>query len=251
VISLIISDVIGDRIDSIASGPFAPDATTYDDAFEILQKYALVDKIPGSIHDHIESGLKGAVPETIKPGDSVFQNTHNMIIANNQHALHAIERKAQQIGYYTLILTSKLQGDTREVARAFGSMIKTLSNKTQRSGSICLIAGGEMTVRVTGKGRGGRNCDFGLALAPLIKKTGKTVVLSATTDGIDGATDAAGIIIDSTTLAGLMDMGLDHEEALIDHDSYSVFQKSRELLKTGPTGTNVMDIQLVLMELSS
>jgi hydroxypyruvate reductase len=247
VISLIISDVIGDRIDSIASGPFAPDATTFVDAYGIMEKYALTKSIPPTVRDHIEAGLKGAAPETLKQGDPVFQNTSNLIIANNLLALRAIEHRAQQIGYSTLMLTSKLRGDTREAARIFGAMTKTLCEKIKDKANICLIAGGEMTVRLTGKSRGGRNCDFGLALAPLIKGMEKTVVLSAGTDGIDGSTDAAGAIIDGTTLPRLHDLGLDHQSALINHGAYSILKKSGDLLMTGPTNTNVMDIQLVLI----
>jgi hydroxypyruvate reductase len=248
VISLIISDVIGDRIDSIASGPFAPDRTTFTHAYEVMEKYALTKSIPASVRDHIEAGLRGTAPETMKPDDPVFHNTCNLIIANNLLALRAIEHKAQQIGYSTLMLTSRLRGDTREAARIFGLMIRTLCEKIQDKANICLIAGGEMTVRLTGKGRGGRNCDFGLALAPLIKGMEKTVVLSAGTDGIDGSTDAAGAVIDGTTLSRFQDRGLDHHAALINQDSYSILKRSGDLLMTGPTNTNVMDIQLVLVK---
>ena len=248
VISLVISDVIGDRIDSIASGPFSPDPTTFKDAYEILEKYALMKIVPGSIRDHIEAGIKRATPETLKPGDPVFQKVRYMIIANNLYAMRTIVNKAQQIGYSPLMLTSKLRGDTREVARIFGAMIKTTCNTIQHAVKTCLIAGGEMTVRVTGRGRGGRNCDFGLALAPLIKGMEKTVVLSAGTDGIDGSSDAAGVIIDGTTLPRIQELSINYEKALSDHDSYSVFQQSGDLLMTGPTGTNVMDIQLVLTD---
>ena len=248
IISLIISDVIGDRIDTIASGPFAPDTTTFKNTYEILKKYAITKSIPASILAHIEAGLKGAEPETPKPGDPVFRNATHMIIANNLSAMRAIEHKAQQIGYGTLMLTSKLRGDTREVARTFGAMINTLFHKTQCQATFCLIAGGEMTVRLTNKGRGGRNCDFGLALAPLIEGLEKTVVLSAGTDGIDGSTDAAGVIIDGKTLPRIQNLGIDYREILLDHDSYSAFIQSGDLLVTGPTGTNVMDIQLVLIK---
>jgi glycerate 2-kinase len=246
-VSLIISDVIADRLDSIASGPTAPDETTFQDAYDIMKKHGLLETVPVAIRNHIEAGLKGEVPETPKPGDPVFEKTNNIIITHNLDALRAIAQKAVQIGYRTLMLTSRVQGDTRNVARIFGTMIKDLSDSARSQGPICIIAGGEMTTRVTGKGKGGRNCDFGLALSPLIHGLKNTVVLSAGTDGADGPTDAAGVIIDGTTLHRLQSMGLDHNAALADHDSYSILKKSGDLLVTGPTGTNVMDLQLVLL----
>jgi len=196
-VSLIISDVVADRLDSIASGPTAPDTTTFEQAYDVLKKYQLTKLVPPDIIRVIEAGVRGHLPETPKVNDPVFRNTSNFIISRNLDALRAIRQQAEGIGYQTLILTSRLQGDTRKVARIFGAMIKSLTSESRSRGALCIITGGEMTVRVTGKGKGGRNCDFGLSLVPLISGRSGTVVLSAGTDGTDGPTDAAGVIVPS------------------------------------------------------
>jgi hydroxypyruvate reductase len=247
VVSLIISDVIDDRVDSIASGPTAPDPSTFKDAYGIIKKYELLETAPVTIRAYLKAGLQGKIEDTPKPGEPFFQRTCNIIITHNLDALHAIAQKAAHTGYRTLMLTSKLCGDTRHVARIFGELIKDLASPAHSQRAICVIAGGEMTVHVTGKGKGGRNCDFGLAVAPILHDLDRAVLLSAGTDGADGMTDAAGVIIDSTTLKRLESMGLDHRTALADHDSYSIFKESGDLLVTGPTSTNVMDIQLALV----
>ncbi len=247
-VTLMISDVIADRLDSIASGPTVPDPTTFKQAYAVLEKYRLAKSIPPNIHRLIEAGANGEVLETPKENDPAFRKTSNYIVARNMDALRAIRQQAERMGYRTLILTSRLQGDVTEVARTFGAMIKELIPVAQSQGPLCIITGGEMTVRVVGMGKGGRNCHFGLSLVPLISGQTGTVVLSAGTDGTDGPTDAAGVIVDHTTFAKLYGMGLDHRIALMDYDSYTLFQKSGDLLQTGPTGTNVMDVQLVLID---
>ena len=247
VVSLIISDVIDDRVESIASGPTAPDPSTFKDAYDIIKKYHLLETAPVTIRAYLKAGLQGKVKDTPKPGEPFFKRTSNFIITHNLDALHAIAQKAAHTGYRTLILTSRLRGDTRHVAPKFGGLIKGLASSAHSQRAICVIAGGEMTVQVTGKGKGGRNCDFGLAVAPILHDLDRAVLLSAGTDGADGMTDAAGVIIDSTTLKRLEGMGLDHRAALADHDSYSIFKESGDLLVTGPTNTNVMDIQLALV----
>ena len=247
-LSLIISDVVGDRIDTIASGPTAADTTTFSDAYDILQKYNLFENAPVSIRARMESGLKGSIKGILETDDLAFKNTGNIIIANNLTALRAIAKKARQHGYETLVLSSMIEGETRHVARIYAALIEELIESPHPMPTpACIAAGGEMTVRVTGKGQGGRNGDFCLALAPLIRGRKEIVVLSAGTDGIDGSTDAAGGIIDGTTYSRAQRLGLDFVQALADYDSYSILKKTGDLLITGPTGTNVMDIQLTLM----
>ena len=246
--SLIISDVIGDRIDTIASGPTAPDTTSFRDAHDILQRYDLFQKSPVSIRTRIKAGLAGEIMDTPKVDDTIFQKTRNIIIANNLTALRAIAKKARHCGYEMLLLSSMIEGETRHVAEVYAALIKELIESPHPMPTpACIAAGGEMTVRVTGMGQGGRNGDFCLALAPLISGRERVVVLSAGTDGIDGTTDAAGGIIDGTTSSRAQSMGLDVAKALSNHDSYPFLKKSGDILITGPTRTNVMDIQLILI----
>jgi glycerate 2-kinase len=248
IMSLIISDVIGDRIDTIASGPTAPDTTTFRDAYDILQKYGLFQNAPASIRPRIKAGFEGNIGDTPTIDDRAFQKTRNIVIANNLNALRAIATKAGHHCYETLVLSSRIEGETRHVAEIYAALIKELVESPHPMPTpACITAGGEMTVRVTGKGKGGRNSDFCLALVPLISGRKRVVVLSAGTDGIDGSTDAAGGIIDGMTFSRAQNMGLDVTKALADHDSYSILKKSGDLLVIGPTGTNVMDIQLILI----
>ena len=247
-LSLFISDVIGDRIDTIASGPTAPDTTTFRDAHDILKKYDLLKSAPVSITTRIKTGIEGGIQDTPKTDEPVFQQTRNIIVINNLTALRAIATKARHGGYNTIVLSSMIEGETRQVAKVYATLIKDLIDAPHPMPTpACVVAGGEMTVRVTGKGHGGRNGDFCLALVPLISGRTRVVVLSAGTDGIDGSTDAAGGIIDGTTFSRIQGLGLDVATALANHDSYSILSKSGDLLKTGPTRTNVSDIQLILI----
>ena len=248
IVSLIISDVIGDRLDVIASGPTVPDGTTFQDAHTVLAKYRLVDKVPVSVRKHIEWGIEGKIEETPRQDDMVFQKVKNLIIAHNLTALRAIVQKAKQMGYYSFILSSMIEGDTRHAAQGFATMIKALADSSSFNRKpFCIVAGGEMTIKVSGKGKGGRNTDFCLALAPLIHGMKNVVVLSAGTDGIDGTTDAAGAIIDGATSHKALNLKLDIDAALTENDSYTLLKKLDELLITGSTQTNVMDIQIIMI----
>lgn len=248
VITLILSDVIGDKIDSIASGPTAPDATTFLDCLKIIQKYKLKDKIPSSIYEHLKKGAQGKIEETPKPGDPIFKKVRNFIIGSNLQAREAAKQKAEELGFNTMILRRSVYGDTRRAAIKHANLAK----KIQETGDpilppACLISGGETTVKVKGTGLGGRNQEFVLSGAMKIAGLENVVILSAGTDGTDGPTDAAGAICDGKTIQRALQKGLDPKYYLDNNDSYHFFQKLGDLLKTGPTNTNVMDIHLIMV----
>jgi hydroxypyruvate reductase len=247
-ISLILSDVIGDPLDVIASGPTVPDESTFQDCWRILEKYHLVDRIPRSVLNHIRAGLSGRVAETPKPGDPAFAKTQNLIVGSNFLAVKAAAQKAKELGYNTLILSSFVEGETREVAKVHTAIVKEILN----SGNpipppACIISGGETTVTLKGEGLGGRNQEFVLAAAIDIAGLKDVVVLSAGTDGTDGPTDAAGAIADGTTVQRAKELNLDPFKYLQENDSYHFFQPLGDLILTGPTNTNVMDLRILLV----
>jgi hydroxypyruvate reductase len=247
-ISLIFSDVIGDRLEAIASGLTVPDETTFKDARAVFEKYHLVDKIPAAVCKHIELGMEGKIEETVGKYDPAFQRVENLIIVNNLTALRAVAEQAAQIGYNSFILSAMIKGDTRNAAKGFAALIRALAETSSSNRKpFCILCGGEMTALVRGTGIGGRNADFCLALAPLIRDMKNVVVLSGGTDGIDGPTDAAGAIIDGSTAHMALSLGLDIDAALAESDSYTLLKKLDALLVTGPTRTNVMDIQIVMI----
>lgn len=247
-ISLILSDVIGDPLDVIASGPTVPDESTFQDCWRILEKYQLVDRIPRSVLNHIRAGLSGQVAETPKPGDPAFSKTQNLIVGSNLLAVKAAAQKAKELGYNTLILSSFVEGETREVAKVHAAIVKEILN----SGNpipppACIISGGETTVTLKGNGLGGRNQEFVLAAAIDIAGLKDVVILSAGTDGTDGPTDAAGAIADGSTVQRAKDLNLDPFKYLQENDSYHFFQPLEDLILTGPTNTNVMDLRIMLV----
>lgn len=247
-VSLILSDVVGDRLDSIGSGPTAPDETTFDDCLRIFKKYRLKERIPRTVLEHLEKGKRSEIPETPKPGDEIFNRALNYIIGNNVLAVEAAAEKARSLGYNTLVLSTFIEGEAREIGRMHAALAKEVLRSGQPSKRpSCLISGGETTVTVRGKGLGGRNQEFCLAAAIAIKGLDDVVILSGATDGTDGPTDAAGAIVDGTTVGRGRAAGLDAETHLRNNDSYRFFKPLGELLITGPTFTNVMDIHLVLV----
>ena len=248
-VSLIISDVVGDNLEAIASGPTAPDPTTFKDAYEILRRYGLWEKIPSKPREYIEKGLRGEVPETPKPGDEVFQKVHNNIIASNIVSLKAMEAKARELGYNTLILTSLLQGEARVVGRVLASIaLETLTNGYPIKPPAVILSGGETTVTVKGKGKGGRNQELALSAAIDIRGTHGIVIASMGTDGIDGVTDVAGGIVDAHSIERSLSLGLDPYQVLDNNDSYSFFNELKDAIYTGATGTNVNDVQVIVVE---
>ncbi|MDI6850727.1 MAG: glycerate kinase [bacterium] len=248
VVSLILSDVIGDRLDTIASGPTVPDETTFADAFNVLEKYNIKDKVPKSVVARIEMGLQGKIPETPKPGEDVFRKTYNFIVGNNYIALQAIKEKAKDLGYNAIILSSMVEGEAREVAKVLCAVAKeAMKSGNPISPPACIICGGETTVTVSGNGLGGRNQELCLSAAILLEGENNIVLMSAGTDGTDGPTDAAGAIVDGTTVVRARKLGLNPQEYLKNNDSYNFFKKVGDLYITGPTNTNVMDVQIVLV----
>ena len=247
-ITLVLSDVVGDRLDAIASGPTVPDPTTYEDCLDILSHYDLLGRVPDSIHAHLRRGLTGGVSETPKSADPVFKLGQTVVVANNRLALRAALETAERRGYRTLLLSSTVEGEARHVARMHAAIAQEICQSGQPiSPPACIISGGETTVTVRSDGKGGRNQEFALAAALHLAGLPHTVVLSGGTDGTDGPTDAAGALADGRTLARAKALGLQAEEFLHRNDAYHFFQALDDLLFTGPTGTNVMDMYLVLV----
>lgn len=249
-ISLVLSDVIGDSLDVIASGPTAPDKTTFNDAHKVLEKFKLLDRISENVRRVIEDGIEGRIPETPKEGNPLFAGAENIIIGSNRIALNAAKQKAEETGFVTEIISSELQGEAREVGRWLAEKAKDIKESMGRGFKVsrCIISGGETTVTVKGKGLGGRNMELALAFAIAIQGTSGITLLSAGTDGIDGPTDAAGAIVDGSTVERAKALGLDPMAYLDNNDSYNFFKRIDGLFVTGPTGTNVMDIQIILIE---
>lgn len=248
VVTLILSDIVGDPLDAIASGPTVPDPTTYGDALAILDKYKIRQAVPASIRAHLEAGEAGQHPETPKPGEPAFAGVTNVMVASNIQALRAAEAEARRLGLAPLILSSFIEGETKEVARMHAALaLEVRSSGLPLPPPVCLITGGETTVTLKGQGKGGRNQEFALAAALDIAGLADVVVLSAGTDGTDGPTDAAGAVADGETVARARALGLSPRVALETNDAYPFFEKLGDLLLTGPTRTNVMDVRLVLV----
>ena len=248
IINLMLSDVVGDKMDVIASGPFVPDSATFKDVWGIFNKYNLKD-IPPAIHEHMKAGLNGQISETPKVNDKIFNRVFNFIVGSNILALESASATAKKLGYETLILSSMVEGETREVARVHTAMAKEIV-KTGRPipAPACIITGGETTVTIRGDGLGGRNQEFCLAACmDLVELPPRVVILSGGTDGNDGPTDAAGALVDPFTVTRGKDAVMEAAEFLNRNDAYHFFEKTEDLLMTGPTNTNVMDVRLVLV----
>jgi glycerate-2-kinase len=248
ILNLILSDVLGDPLDFIASGPTVPDSTTFSDAIHILEKHDLWNKVPRSIRRVLSDGKKGVISETPKAGDEAFKKVYNVIIGNCRYASLAAYSSLKSAGLNTLLLTSLLEGEARHV----GTVLASIAREIRASGNpvkkpAAIVAGGETTVSVVGKGKGGRNQEIVLAAAMKLGNSDGMVVASLSTDGIDGPTDAAGAIADGKTLVHAEKIGLNAEEFLADNDSYNYFSKLDDLLFTGSTGTNVNDVSVIVV----
>ena len=248
VISLIISDVVGDHLDAIASGPTAPDGSTFKDAMDILKNYSIFDKAPQSVSKLLEAGLNGKVEETLKKDDPVFQNVHNRIIADNKTALAAATAEAERIGFTVETRDEAVTGDAVTAGKMLADFALEIKEKKNDQTPGCYLSGGETTVTVKGNGKGGRNMELALAFAQRLDGECGITLLSAGTDGIDGVTDAAGAVVDSATIDKAKKAGCNPLEYLDDNDSYSLLKMTGDLLITGPTGTNVTDIQILIVE---
>jgi glycerate 2-kinase len=240
VLALILSDVIGDPLDVIASGPTAPDPTTFADALKILARRGVLDRVSTSVRSRLEAGRRGEVAETPKPGDPLFERVSNQIVGNNAIIIEAAVARARALGYEPHVLTRELQGEARQVAADLVEQGRRLRPPA------CLIAGGETTVTVRGRGLGGRCQEFGLAAALAVRPGEDLAVLAAGTDGTDGPTEAAGALIDGSTVPRGRAAGLDAHHALDDNDSHPYLRASGDLVVTGPTNTNLLDLYLVL-----
>ncbi len=247
-ITLILSDVIGDIIDIIGSGPTVHDNSTYLDCMEIFKNYGLIKDIPLSIIQQIKRGINGEIEETPSADDPIFSRCQNLLIGGNIQALKASFKKANSLGYNTLMLSSYIQGETGDVAKVHAAIAKEIiSSGNPLPRPACVISGGETTVTIHGEGKGGRNQEFVLTTAIEIDGFSNVVVLSGGTDGTDGPTDAAGAIADGSTIRKAKKLGLDPYNYLKNNDSYHFFQKMDDLLITGPTNTNVMDLRVILV----
>lgn len=242
VISFIISDIVGDPIEFIASGPTSPDSTTFEDAESVLQNYHLWSIVPETVRETISQGIQGKIPETPKEDHEVFTRVENLIVANNQDACNAAAKQAENLGYTSHILSTTLTGEAREVGL---SLIKQVNEIPISKEKEVYIAGGETTVTVTGAGRGGRNQEMVLACLDTIKDTA-LVFTSFATDGIDGKSDAAGAIADGFSFSRAQKKNLSPFLYLKENNSYDFFKVLNDLLMTGTTGTNVMDLHIII-----
>lgn len=245
-VCLILSDVVGDKLDVIASGPTVGDTSTLSDALAVIGKYSLQNSLPAPVLQHLHEGEEESLSETPKPDNPIFQNVYNYIIGSNGIALENASRKALSLGFETHIITERLQGDISEVADL---IIKTIDNqRVVNTKPVCLLFGGEPTAKVSGNGLGGRNQHLALLLSTKINSTKEVTILCAGTDGTDGPTDAAGTVIDNKTLTQAVKEDIDFNRFLSNFDSYHFFQQVGGHIITGNTGTNVMDIIVALIK---
>jgi len=247
-VNILISDVTGDDPGTIASGPTVPDNSTFAEALRIIDSRQIRDKMPSGILNYLEEGASGIRPETLKPGDPVFEKTYTIIAGSNKTALNAAKAEAEKLGFSAYILTSELFGDPEGACSWFREMILRYKNDNSVIKPVCLLFGGELTLRVTGKGHGGRNQHLALTAALRLTDIPGITFLSAGTDGNDGNTDAAGAVIDATTISKAREMNLDSNLYLDNFDSYNFFKSVGGHLITGSTLTNVMDLVLILIE---
>ena len=253
VVALVLSDVVGDPLDTIASGPLAPDPTTYEDARGVLRNRGLWGDLPESVREHLERGAAGDEPESPGPGDPCFERVDTRIVGNDARAAEGASREAERLGYRSLLLSTLVTGEAREVGRVLAGLgLEAARHGRPVEPPACLVAAGETTVHVTGRGRGGRNQEVALGAALALGELARgddapVLVASVGTDGIDGPTDAAGALADAETVRRARSLGLDAGRALADNDAYPFFERLGDLITSGPTGTNVMDLMLILV----
>jgi glycerate 2-kinase len=250
--ALILSDVLGDDLSSIASGPTVADDTTYADAIEILEAKGIWDQVPASVRQHLEQGKQGRIAETPKPGDDIFKNTRHTLIGSNTISVNAMLVAARKLNYEAELYSEHLSGEARTVGATLVAQCveRRIKSPTQNK-PIALLAGGETTVTLKGNGRGGRNQEMALAFALAAEQhglTGNWAFLSGGTDGRDGPTDAAGGIVDNNSIKRMTQAGVNPIERLENNDSYTALKASEDLVNTGATGTNVADLQILLIQ---
>jgi len=247
--ALLLSDVIGDPLDVIASGPTAPDASTFGEALAILGRFDLLERAPASIVERLRRGERGDLPETPKPDDPIFRRVTNTVIGNNALVVDAAAARARALGYAPHVLTRSLEGEAREVAGRLVTLAREIrAGRGPVGPPACVIASGETTVTVRGHGRGGRCQEFGLAAALALEGVDGIAALAAGTDGTDGPTDAAGALVDGGSIGRARAQGIEPRARLEDNDSNPALAASGDLVVTGPTNTNLLDLYLLLIE---
>jgi glycerate 2-kinase len=248
VITLILSDVVGSPLDVIASGPTVPDASTYDQALRVLAGHGLLERAPRAVVELLEGGAAGLLPETPKAGDPIFERTFNVLVGDNRAAARAAAVEADRLGFHTMLLSTSVEGEAREVGKVFAALAREIE---ETGGPVappaCLIAGGETTVTVRGQGTGGRNQEMALAAALKIAGLEHTLIACCATDGADGPTEATGAWVDGATVHRALEMGFDAGAFLADNDSHTFFRRVGGLIVTGPTNTNVNDLTFVFV----
>ncbi len=246
VLTLLLSDVVGDNLDMIASGPTVADSTTYQDAWAILNKHQIVDRIPAQVRSHISNGMLGIIPETLKPGDPILNKVQNFIVGNNTQSALAAVQAAKALGFTTKLLTTSLHGEASLVGQSLSERAKLLlTSSAHLPRPVCLVAGGETTVTIHGTGLGGRNQELALGSVQCLAGEDQILLISLATDGGDGPTDAAGAAVTDQTYSRGLAIGLDPIEYLERNDSYHFFEPLGDLIKTGPTLTNVNDLVFI------
>lgn len=245
VISLIVSDVVGDPVEFVASGPTEADTTTYKDAFEVLKRRNVWDLASSEVKSLIMRGMSGEVPETVKPGDPVLSKVKNFVIASNLISLKAMRRKAEQLGYKATILTSMMVGEAREVGKFLGGLARHVARYSPKGEKVMILLGGETTVTVKGRGVGGRNQELCVGFALSARGLSNAVIASIGSDGVDGNSPAAGGMCDGLLVDEALSAGLDPYEYLSNNDTYTLLSKLGRAIITGPTGTNVNDLTVL------
>ena len=247
-LSLVLSDVVGSPLEVIASGPAVPDPTLFGDAKAVLQRYNLAEQIPASILEHLNKGAFGDIPETPKPGDAIFERVLNIIVGSNYQAAAAALTQATTEGFHTLLLTTYLEGEARQAGQALAAIARQIDATGQPiPRPACVVAGGETTVTLRGDGLGGRNQELALGAVLELADIPNAALVALATDGGDGPTDAAGAVATGDTLSRARQLGLDPVDFLDRNDAYHFFAPLDDLLRTGPTFTNVNDLELLFL----
>jgi len=246
VVTMILSDVVGDELDVIASGPTVADSSTFQEAWQIIEKYRLQNSLPHTIYEHLQAGLQGKIPETPKAGEAFFQGLENHVIGNNHLAARSAVQQAQYEGFQSLLLTTYLQGEARQAAALLTAILRQITASGEPlCRPACLVVGGETTVTIHGNGLGGRNQELALATVETLAALDEVAIVTLATDGGDGPTNAAGAIVTHQTLNEAQKRGIDPQSYLDNNDSYHFFAQLEDLLKPGATNTNVNDLTFI------
>jgi hydroxypyruvate reductase len=246
VITLVLSDVVGNPLDAIASGPTVGDSSTFADAASVFDRYGLWDNVPASVANRLRDGAAGRIPDTPESADPLFARNQTVLVGSNLLACEAAAATAQALGFNALVLTTYVEGEAREAGRVLAGLLREVDASSHPlARPCCIVAGGETTVTVRGEGRGGRNQELALSAAFALRGLRDVLLASIGTDGNDGPTDAAGAWVDGTTLERAEALGLDPDQFLANNDSYTFFDRLGDLIRTGPTNTNVNDLYLL------